>query len=178
MGAEETSPERIAEGSRQFAALPQTADPMTLRDHIARLPGVTMGSFVYSVGESWIDFALEGHSFSVNDQLGEYWFFVANPDAPDALLERVVSHATTVLGDPDEGREQLDRRSLAFGYGLSGAVLGVLILQHADLNWALLTAAGPVLFVGTWWVATVILRRRPSRYAQRRSSGDVRSRSS
>jgi len=42
---------------RQFAALPQTTGPMTLRGHIARLPEVTMGPFVYSVivgGTRWL----------------------------------------------------------------------------------------------------------------------------
>ena len=163
------------DGGRQFTALPQTTDPMTLRKHIARLPGVTMGALVYSVSESWIDFTLEGHSFSVNDQYGEYWFFVANPAAPDELLERVVSHATTLLGDLDEGRARLDRQTLAFGYGFLGAVLGVVMLHHANLSWVVLTAAAPILFVGTRWLATAVLRRRASRYAQRRSSGDVHS---
>lgn len=156
-------------GGRQFAALPQTTDSVTLRDHLAQLPGVKVGLFVDSVTESWIEFALEGHEFSINDQFGEYWFFVANPDAPDKLLEQVVSHATALFGDPTEGRNQLDRRGLAFGYGLSGAVLGVLILRNAGLSASLLAAAGIVLFGGAWWLATIVLRARAARSDRQRS---------
>jgi hypothetical protein len=143
-------------GGRQFAALPQTTDAVTLRNHLAQLPGVQLGCFLHSVPESWIDFALGGHEFSINDQFGEYWFFVANPDAPDELLQQVVSHATALLGDPTEGRNQLDRRDLAFGYGVFGAVLAVLILRNVGLSSSLLAVIGLVLFAGTWWLAIII----------------------
>ena len=146
------------DGGRQFAALPRTIDPMTLRDHIAVLPGAEIGSFVYSVSESWIDFALEGHTFSVNDQFGEYWFFVANPDTPDELLERVVSHAATLLGDLAEGRNQTDRRNAAFTFGLTASVSGVLLLWNAGLSWSILASTGLALFAAAWWLATIVLR--------------------
>jgi hypothetical protein len=84
-------------GGRQFAALPQTTDAVTLRNHLAQLRGVRLGCFLHSVSESWIDFALGAHEFSINDQFGEYWFFVADPDAPDELLEQVVSHGSRCL---------------------------------------------------------------------------------
>jgi hypothetical protein len=142
--------------------LPQTTDSVTLRDHLAQLPGVKLGIFLDSVAESWIDFELEGHAFSINDQLGEYWFFVTSPDAPDEVLERVVSHATTLLGDLAEGRDLLARRSAAFGYGLSGAVLGVLILRNAHLSWGVLAGMGLALFAASWWLARVILLKRSS----------------
>jgi hypothetical protein len=166
------------DGGRQFAALPQMTDPVTLRDHFAKLPGVKVGLFLDSVSESWIEFELEGHEFSVNDQFGEFWFFVKNPDAPDQLLERVTSHAIALLGDPAEGHAELERRSLAFGYGLTGAVLGVLILRKADLSWSVLAPIGLVLFAGILWVARSILLKRPSTHDPRRLATDARSESS
>ena len=44
------------------------------------------------VTEAWIDFAYEGHSFTINDQPGAYWFFVADPACPEALLRVVLDH--------------------------------------------------------------------------------------
>jgi hypothetical protein len=157
------------DGARQFARLPQTTHSATLRDHLAQLPGVKVRLFLDSVAESWIEFELEGHAFSINDQFGEYWFFVTNPNAPEELLERVVSHAVALLGDPTEGGRHLELRGAAFGYGLCGAVLGVLILRVAHLSWGALAAAGLALYAGTWWLARIILLKRLSMHGRHRS---------
>jgi hypothetical protein len=146
-----------ADGAGQFAALPETRDPVTLRSHLAQLPGVKLGPFVDTMPESWIDFSLEGNEFSINNQFGEYWFFVTDPNAPDELLERVASHAQALLGDLAKGRDQLDRRTLAFGYGVSAGVIGVLLLRNLQVGWSILAAAGIALFVGTSWLARLAL---------------------
>jgi hypothetical protein len=167
--------DRLHDGGWHFAVLPQTVDPATLRNHLAQLPRVKLGLFVDSVTESWIDFTLEGHAFSVNDQFGDYLFFVANPDAPDELLERVASHAEMLLGDLTEGRNRLDRRSLAFGYGLSAAVIGVLLLRNLNASVAALAGGGVALFAGAWWLATIALGARAPRTDRRRSTARTRS---
>jgi hypothetical protein len=144
-------------GGRQFAELPETHDPATLRNHIGQLPGVELGPFIDTVTESWIDFSLEGHEFTVNNQFGEYWFFVADPNAPAELLERVAKYAEVLLGDLTEGGAQLDRRGLAFAYGLFAAIIGVLLLRNAQVSGTILSAVGIALFAGTLWLARLLL---------------------
>ncbi len=81
------------DGSRQFAELPLRADWYEMRDHLLRLPGATLTKFLCDgVTEAWIDFAYEGHAFTINDQFGAYWFFVADPACPEALLRAVIDH--------------------------------------------------------------------------------------
>lgn len=44
---------------------------------------------------------IASHSFSINDQFGDYWFFVDNPNCPDEILERVLAHfQVLLLSDP------------------------------------------------------------------------------
>ena len=86
------------DGSRQFGALPQAVLWEELRDHIQGLDGATATDFITDyVTEAWIDFSYRGHRFSVNDQFGEYWFFVENPNCPDDILKAVLSHCQSLL---------------------------------------------------------------------------------
>ena len=50
--------------------------------------------------EAWIDFTVEGERFTVNNQFGEFWFFVSNPSADEILLGRVILYCTDFLGAP------------------------------------------------------------------------------
>ena len=87
------------DGSRHFGALPQTVLWYDLRDHIEGLSGAVVTDFVTDhVTEAWIDFTYSGFRFSVNDQFGEYWFFVENPNCPDDILKAVMSHCEVLLG--------------------------------------------------------------------------------
>ena len=89
---------RAHDGSRQFAAFPQNASWRRLRKHLKALPGLTLGEFLTdSVAEGWLDFTYDGHSFTVNDQFGEYWFFVDDPATPDDVLRRVMEHCESIL---------------------------------------------------------------------------------
>jgi hypothetical protein len=89
---------RTHDGSRHFAGLPESRSWNTLRSHLARLPGTEITAFVSDgVSEVWIDFSYAGESFTINNQLGEYWFFVADARAPEAVLERVVEHCASLL---------------------------------------------------------------------------------
>ena len=95
---------RMADGSRHFGSLPESFDASgpewhRLRAHVATLDGAEVRGFVTDdVTEAWIDFAYAGHAFSLNNQQGEWWFFVADPACPDALLARVLEHFATVIG--------------------------------------------------------------------------------
>jgi hypothetical protein len=84
---------RMHDGSRHFGELPQRVLWYAMRDHVLRLPGATLTAFVCDgVTEAWIDFAYEGYEFSINDQLGAYWFFVRDPTCPETLLRAVLEH--------------------------------------------------------------------------------------
>jgi hypothetical protein len=89
------------DGSRNFVDLPETVDWWQLRDHLKKLPGVTITGFVTDgITEAWIDFSYRGHKFSVNNQYGDYWFFVADPECLDEILLPVAHHAASLLGPP------------------------------------------------------------------------------
>ena len=87
-----------SDGSRWFTELPESRSFEELRDHLARLTGVRITEFLTDhVTEAWIDFAYRGHTFSVNNQFGDYWFFVREPSCPDDILTEVVSHCHPFL---------------------------------------------------------------------------------
>jgi hypothetical protein len=84
------------DGSRHFGELPQRLGWYAMRDHVPRLPGAKLTEFLCDgVTEAWIEFAYEGHAFTINNQLGEYWFFVADPACPEATLRAVLEHFAT-----------------------------------------------------------------------------------
>jgi hypothetical protein len=86
------------DGSRHFGTLPQTKLWYELRDHVAKLDGVATTEFVTDgVTEAWIGFLYQGYSFSINDQFGEYWFFVNDPKCPDEILGKVLRHCSILL---------------------------------------------------------------------------------
>ncbi len=90
---------RMHDGSRHFAGLPMSTLWYEVRDHVETLDGAVLTGFVTDhVTEAWIDFAYEGHQFSINDQHGEYWFFVKDPACPDAVLLPVLRHFERLLG--------------------------------------------------------------------------------
>jgi hypothetical protein len=92
---------RMHDGSRQFAALSESVPATAVRDYVSRLAGATLTGFLTDrVTEAWIDFEFHGHSFSINSQCAEYWFFVSDPGCcPDVLL-KVVRHFRRILSRP------------------------------------------------------------------------------
>ncbi len=89
---------RMHDGSRHFGDLPQTASWHAVRDHVEKLPGAVLTGFVTDhVTEAWVDFTYAGHVFSINDQLGNYWFFVDDPACPTDVLQRVLTHFERLL---------------------------------------------------------------------------------
>jgi hypothetical protein len=93
----------MRDGSRCFLALPAAADWYAVKDHVARLGGAELTGFLTDqVTECWIDFRYSGHEFSVNDQFGDYWFFVKNAACPIDLLKDVAAHFSALLGVANE----------------------------------------------------------------------------
>jgi hypothetical protein len=93
----------MKDGSRHFGDLPQTVLWHQMRDHIGKLDGAKVTHFVTdNVTEAWIDFSYRGHRFSVNDQFGNYWFFVNDPTCPDEVLEAVLSHCELTVAEAND----------------------------------------------------------------------------
>lgn len=91
---------RQNDGSRHFGSLPFSRSWESVRDHVAQLGGARLSGFLTDgVTEAWIDFELAGWRFTINNQLGEYWFSVADPSCPDSLLRSVLTHFAGLLGD-------------------------------------------------------------------------------
>ena len=90
---------RLNDGSRQFAALPESWPWTNFRDHIEKLPGADVTQYLSdNVTEVWIDFTYRDQTFSINNQFGEYWLFVENPLCPDEVLRSVVDHCVLKTG--------------------------------------------------------------------------------
>lgn len=89
---------RTHDGARQFLSLPQSQLWYAVRDHVAKLNGATLTGFVCDdVTEAWIDFTCQEHSFTINDQYGEYWFFANDPECPESILRLVAAHFAKLL---------------------------------------------------------------------------------
>jgi hypothetical protein len=95
---------RMHDGSRHFGSLPETlsvteSHVQRLQAHVALLRDATIvGVVTDQLTEAWIDFHHAGHRFSMNNQSGDWWFFVADPACPDEVLRAVLAHFATILG--------------------------------------------------------------------------------
>lgn len=88
----------MSDGSRKFAELPETAGFNEIRTHSALLKSSVETDFITdNVTEMWLDFSFRDHSFCINNQFGEYWFFVKDPSCPNSLLMRVRDHFSSLL---------------------------------------------------------------------------------
>jgi len=83
----------MKDGSRHFLSLLESFPWEPFRDHFAMLPNAAITNFVTDhITEVWIDFSYEGHAFTINNQFGEFWFLVSDPNCPNTILEKVASH--------------------------------------------------------------------------------------
>jgi hypothetical protein len=89
---------RMRDGSRNFADLPETVFFDELRHIAKKFEGAKVNGFVTDwVTEVWLDFEYRGHQFSINNQYGDYWFFVENPECPDEILSEVIEYFQNFL---------------------------------------------------------------------------------
>ena len=92
--------DRMKDGSRHFGSLPQTVLWDEIRNHTNRLSGAEAVNFLCDdVTEAWVDFSFQGYRFTINDQLGEYWFFVQDSRCPDTILQKVLKHFEGLLDE-------------------------------------------------------------------------------
>lgn len=77
----------MKDGSRHFGDLPEIASFDKMYEHATALPEIVVTGFVTDqVTEMWLDLEFRGNRFSINNQMGEYWFFVEDPECPDEIL--------------------------------------------------------------------------------------------
>lgn len=89
---------RMNDGARHFADMPESVFFDEVADHVENLDGAELTEFVTDgVVEMWLEFTFRGHVFSVNNQLGDYWFFVNDPTCPDEILLAVCDHFRELL---------------------------------------------------------------------------------
>ncbi len=88
----------MKDGSRKFAELPQVALWQELCEHLRAYNGIVVSNLLTdNITEGWIDFTYRGHSFVINDQFGDYWFFVDKPTCPDDVLNELINHCQLLL---------------------------------------------------------------------------------
>jgi hypothetical protein len=86
------------DGSRNFCNLPEAVFFDELRRHASKLTTAKITGFLTdSVTEVWLDFNFRGQKFSINNQYGDYWFFVEDPECPDNILIEVMEHFRKLL---------------------------------------------------------------------------------
>jgi hypothetical protein len=86
------------DGSRHFADLPEDCSWGKFRKHVEGLPDATVTDYVTdNVTEMWLDFSFRGHAFTVNNQYGDFWFFVRDAACPDDILTAVIEHCESLL---------------------------------------------------------------------------------
>jgi hypothetical protein len=98
---------RQNDGSRNFFDLPTSVTWDDLIGHLNQLEQLTIEKFLPSpVLGSWLVFSFNGYKFSVNDQMGKYWFFVENTSCPEEILFQLAEHLLvfTVTGK-DAGKQ-------------------------------------------------------------------------
>ena len=90
---------RMNDGSRNFMDLPTNIIGWSdLYDYLGKLDGVKNTGFLTdNVTEVWMDFSFRGQDFSVNNEMGEYWFFAENPNCPEEILIKIAEHCEKLL---------------------------------------------------------------------------------
>ncbi len=83
----------MKDGSRNFADLPETFFFDKLREIGQQLSGAKETGFLTDwITEVWFDFEFRNQQFSINNQNGDYWFFVDDPECSDEILIEVIEH--------------------------------------------------------------------------------------
>jgi hypothetical protein len=89
---------KMNDGSRHFVDMPEVVFFDDFADHVEELDGAEITEFITDgVIEMWLDFDFRGHKFSVNNEFGDYWFFVEDPNCPDEILFEVIDHFRQLL---------------------------------------------------------------------------------
>ena len=85
------------DGSRHFLSLRQSIPSDALVAAMKAMPDIAINKFIETIPESWIDFDFRGHKFAINDQFGEYWFFVKDAACQENILLSLRDRFATIL---------------------------------------------------------------------------------
>ena len=89
---------RMKDGLRHFVDMPEIVFFDETADHVEKLDGAEITEFITDgVIEMWLDFDFRGHKFSINNQYGDYRFFVRDPNCPEEILLEVIDHFRRLL---------------------------------------------------------------------------------
>ena len=89
---------KMSDGSRHFVDMPEVVFFDEFADHAEELEGAEITEFLTDgIVEMWLEFDYRGHKFTVNNQLGDYWFFVEDPNCPEEILMEVIDHFRQLL---------------------------------------------------------------------------------
>lgn len=89
---------RMNDGSRHFVDMPEVVFFDEVADHVEELEGAEITEFITDgVLEMWLEFEFSEQNFSVNNHLGDYWFFVRDPNCPEEILFEVIDHFRQLL---------------------------------------------------------------------------------
>lgn len=90
--------EIMKDGSRHFVNMPEVVFFDEFCEHTEKLEGAEITDFAADgIVEMWLVFEFRGHKFSVNNQLGDYLFFVENPECPEEILLEIIAHFRKLL---------------------------------------------------------------------------------
>lgn len=85
-------------GWRNFADMPEVVFFDDLADHVEDLDGAEITEFITNgVLEMRLDFEYRGNRFSIDNELGDYRFFVEDPACPKEILLEIAAHFRQLL---------------------------------------------------------------------------------
>jgi len=89
--------------SKHFFSLPELIPMEELTKSLESIPGVDIkNELTDSVTEIWVDFNYQGSNYSVNNQHGDYYFFVDDLELSDEILQNTALVLSQALAGTEE----------------------------------------------------------------------------
>ncbi|MFV0389279.1 MAG: hypothetical protein ACK5NT_11060 [Pyrinomonadaceae bacterium] len=94
---------KMPENAFHFADFPEVVFFDDFADHLEELEGAEIIQFeTDGTIEMWLEFTFKNQRFFVNTRFGDYWLFVQNPQADEAILLEVAEHFRQLLETGDD----------------------------------------------------------------------------
>lgn len=90
--------DNMNDNARHFVDLPEVIFFDELSDHLEELPGYQLNEFeVDGVVGLWIEFEWANNKFFVDNQPGDYRFYVEDPKCEEGILLEISNHLRSLL---------------------------------------------------------------------------------